>query len=617
MISYENLFKHAKVKDRIIPSSPFHVKFGGMLDCAFKSITDGLFLKLDEDALVSWFKDRSDPFAAGEFFGKILRSAANICAYTGDKRLKAKIDSMIRKLLLTKDQDGCISTVKREFQPVGSNGSDLWERKYVLLGLFEYFENFGPTLDKENDIYDAMIALAEYTAGQIGDEPGKTNISETGWAFCGIESSSILEPVMKLYLVSGNEKLLKFGEYIVNSGCCSRENIFEAALSCKSPFKIGSNGNPKESIAKAYEMMSCFEGLLDFYRATGYSKHLKAAENLIAKINEEEITLLGSGGGDAPYNLGPGKGEQWNRTRYEILNPDMDLAMETCVTVTYMKLLYKAYLVTGNISYIAKAEISLYNALLGALSLDGSYFEYFPKFNGTRRVFDNFSYKVGDMNLSCCTANGPMGFAIVPKLAVVKDSSSANTYCINLYTQMSYDDGAFSFVMKTLYPENGSAEIEVSKAPANGICLKLRIPEFTDSYEVKKNGKKADFSYENKECCTLLARVNKGDRMGLKLSYGIKVQKSLPSINPLTPVKYFLTYGPCVLTLDESFYKQDLENAVIPEEAGEFEIISGGAENLKNKPFRIVFDGKEFIPYFAAGRIGGKETAFISCYDIR
>ena len=114
---------------------------------------------------------------------------------------------------------------------------------------------------------------------------------------------------------------------MLESGACSRENIFDAALNGKSPYKIGSNGNPKESIAKAYEMMSCFEGLLDYYRATGKKEALKAAENLIDKINDEEITLLGSGGGDAPYNLGPGKGEQWNRTRYEILNPAMDLAM--------------------------------------------------------------------------------------------------------------------------------------------------------------------------------------------------------------------------------------------------------------------------------------------------
>ncbi|MCR5056533.1 MAG: glycoside hydrolase family 127 protein [Clostridia bacterium] len=614
MTSYFDLFEHANAKDAYIPAKPSEVKFSGMLDNAIKSVIDGLFLKLDTDALVSWFKERTDPFAAGEFFGKILRAAANFCAYSKDVRLKDMIDGMVRKILATKDSDGCISTVKRENQPNGSNGSDLWERKYVLLGLFEYFENFGPTLDTEDDVLDAMTALAEFTANQIGDGEGKTNITETGWAFCGIESSSILEPVMKLYLVSGNARLFQFAEYIVKSGACSRENIFDAALNGKSPYKIGSNGNPKESIAKAYEMMSCFEGLLDYYRATGKKEALKAAENLIDKINDEEITLLGSGGGDAPYNLGPGRGEQWNRTRYEILNPDMDLAMETCVTVTYMKLLYKAYLITGNVSHVDRIEVSLCNALLGALSKDGSYFEYFPKFTGTRRVFDNFSYMVGDMNLSCCTANGPMGLAIIPKLAVTKSASTENEYCINIYAPLNFKSEKVSFSIETRYPENGDIKLTINNAPSEGFALLFRIPEFAEDYRIKLNGKelktcKASYGY-----CKVPAKLNKGDCIELSMSYGIKLHKSLESINPLTPIKGLYTYGPCVMTLDGSVCGDGIGGFRIKKETQVSDFGKGGSD-LKTEPFRITINEKEFIPYFAAGRLGDKENEFVSWFD--
>ena len=79
-----------------------------------------------------------------------------------------------------------------------------------------------------------------YTNDQVGLPP-KTPITETGWAFCGIESSSILEPVLRVYRITGDPAALELGTYIVESGCCKRENIFEAIRQGKSPVEIGGN----------------------------------------------------------------------------------------------------------------------------------------------------------------------------------------------------------------------------------------------------------------------------------------------------------------------------------------------------------------------------------------
>ncbi|MBP5312173.1 MAG: glycoside hydrolase family 127 protein [Clostridia bacterium] len=594
---------YSKIRDLYIPSKMTEVRMEGMFDDAIRRVIDSLFLKLDTDALVSWFKERSDPFAAGEFFGKILRAAANLCAYTGDSRLKEMIDGMVRKILKTRDPDGCISTVKREAQPNGTNGSDLWERKYVLLGLYEYFENFGPSLDKENDVLEAMISLAEYTAFQIGEGPGKTKITDTGWAFCGIESSSILEPVMKLYLVCGNKNLFEFGKYIVDSGACSRENIFKAALSGKSPYKIGSNGNPKESIAKAYEMMSCFEGLLEYYRATGKASALEATKHFIGRILEEEITYLGSGGADAPYNLGPGKGEQWNRTYYEQTNPDIELAMETCVTVTCIKLLFKAYLITGDVSYVDKIELSLYNALIGALSPDGGYFEYFPKFNGTRGYFDNFSYLVGSMKLSCCTANGPMGLAVIPKLSVTRAPAKRNTYCLNLFIQETYkDECGTEFKVETQYPYNGDVSVKILKTPADGISLAFRIPSFAKSYTASETVK------EDKGYAIIEKIFSPGDILRFSLNYGPEAHYSPVSVNPLAKKSVLYTYGPTVLALDRSFDPKHFDKTC-GKPIENYRVNKGFKDMIKD-PFTVTVNGSKLIPYYAAGRSFDELTEF-------
>ena len=189
---------------------------------------------------------------------------------------------------------------------------------------------------------------------------------------------------MRVYHATGEPAALELATHIVRSGCCGRENIFEAIRAGKSPYRIGDNGNPRESIAKAYEMMSCFEGLCEYYRATGDARDLETVRLFWDKVREEEITLLGSGGADAPFNLGPGTGEQWNRTRLEQTNPAIDLMMETCVTVYWMRLCHQLLRLTGEVRYADAMEVSLYNAIFGALRPDGAFFEYFPRFNGAR-----------------------------------------------------------------------------------------------------------------------------------------------------------------------------------------------------------------------------------------
>jgi len=46
---------------------------------------------------------------------------------------------------------------------------------------------------------------------------------------------------------------------------------------------------------KAYEMMSCFEGLCELYRATGKRAYLDATLKLVESIQRQEETLIGVG----------------------------------------------------------------------------------------------------------------------------------------------------------------------------------------------------------------------------------------------------------------------------------------------------------------------------------
>ena len=476
------MLRHAYDKQFDLPAGS--VSLTGITDEKIRIITEGTLKVIDMHALADYFRHTMDMFATGEFWGKIMRASCLICSYTGDPALCAIVDEAAADMLSLQREDGCLSTCPDHTQPKGSNGSDLWERKYALMGLLAYYELTGSA-----EALEACVKLVRYTNAQVGEAP-KTPITKTGWAFCGIESSSILEPVMRVYHVTGDPAALELGSYIVESGCCDRENIFEAIRAGKSPMEIGGNGVATESIAKAYEMMSCFEGLCEYYRATGDSQALDTVKLFWDKVIEEEITLLGSGGADAPFNLGPGTGEQWNRTKFEQTNPDIDLMMETCVTVYWMRLCHQLLRLTGEVKYADELEKSLYNAIFGALKPDGRFFEYFPRFNGVRNPKVNYSFNIKGFDLSCCTANGPTGLGMAPYLAF---AGTPDGVAVNLYengrVRVPFGDAVVTLSMESDYPMMGKATLKVESVEGSipvemPFIISLRVPSFAQDFTV-------------------------------------------------------------------------------------------------------------------------------------
>ncbi len=473
--------------DRLFDLPLGAVSLTGAIDQKLRLVAEGTLKRVDMHAVADYFRNTMNMFATGEFWGKLMRASCMICAYTGDAALRAIVDSAAADMLSLQRADGCLSTVPDETQPNGTHGSDLWERKYALMGLLAYHE-----LSGSREALDACVRLVRYTNAQVGDAP-RTPITSTGWAFAGIESSSILEPVLRVYHLTGEPAAMELATHIVSVGCCGRENIFAAIRAGKSPMEVGGNGVATESIAKAYEMMSCFEGLCEYHAATGDAEALETVKLFWDKVLAEEITLLGSGGADAPFNLGPGTGEQWNRTRYEQTNPAIDLMMETCVTVYWMRLCHRLLRLSGDPKYADELERSLYNAILGAIRPDGAFFEYFPRLNGARNPKVNYSFNINGFDLSCCTANGPTGLGMAPALAIM---GTAEGVAVNLYETMTVrvpvTGGTVTLALESAFPLMGKATLRVLEAPAGAdgfpLSVDLRVPGYARDFTVMGGG---------------------------------------------------------------------------------------------------------------------------------
>ena len=447
------------------------VKLCSGLDMSLRQTADNIVKKFDFSLLAEYFLSRKDQFAFGEYWGKLMRGGCIAYRYYASEELKDVLARAVKEILSVQKKNGDISAVPLDLQPKGTYGSDVWERRYVLLGLLEYYKTFA-----DRRALDAAHAEALKLYGQIGSPP-RTPISETGWAFFGLESASVLDPVMQIYEATGDQLLLHFADEIVQSGMCGRVNFVDALLAGVSPYKIGDNGNPKESIAKAYEMMSCAEGLLLYAQTKKREDLAEAVIRFTDKIIEEEITPLGSGGADAPYNLGPGIGEQWNATASEYADPRIHKMMETCVTVYFMKLCRAAFLASGRTKYLEQIERSYYNLILGALSPECDYFDYFMAFNGRRNVSVNFAHTVGGLRMSCCSANGITGLELFPEWICTPEKGGVRidflTPC-ELYICTAH--GLFSAKITTDYPYGGSVQMTLAEDYAGNV--RLRLPAF-------------------------------------------------------------------------------------------------------------------------------------------
>ena len=225
--------------------------------------------------------DDHDTGWRGEYWGKMMRGAAFVYSCTRNPELFATMTETVEDMLTASDELGRISSysTEKEFQ-----NWDMWCRKYVLLGM-QYYLEYCEDEKLRVRVIDSMRAQVDYLISKIGPtEEGKLRITKTSVYWRGLNASSILEPVVRLYKLTGEQKYLDFASYIVSEGCTDVGNIFELAYqNIADPYQY--------PITKAYEMMSCFEGLLEYYKVTGIEKHRIAVINFANRVAASDITI--------------------------------------------------------------------------------------------------------------------------------------------------------------------------------------------------------------------------------------------------------------------------------------------------------------------------------------
>jgi hypothetical protein len=270
---------------------------------------------------------------------------------------------------------------------------------------------------------------------------------------------------------------------------------------------------------------------VELYKITSITDYLKAVEMTVQDIIDEEINIAGSGSSF----------ECWYHGKEKQTTPTFH-TMETCVMTTWMKLNYDLLCITGKPMYADHIEITYYNALMASTKFDGSEIEMYSPLEGYR---GDDSHQCG-MNINCCSANGPRGYMMMPRYAVL---TSTDEVYVNLYTEFSAtfalsSKNKISLEQKTRYPEGDLIQFTINPDKPEKFTIALRIPDWSIQNSLTVNGEKIDGVTPG-----AYARITRQWKKGDKIELQLDLRGRLAKLNGHTA----LIRGPVVLARDSRF----------------------------------------------------------------
>ena len=541
--------------DRQAFQVPDAVQLSGWLGGRVEASESNRLAKLDVDRLLEGYRHRPGRQSwDGEHVGKWLHAATLAWVNSGDPVLRRKLDFVAAELVKCQLADGYLGTYLDKDR---WTDWDVWAHKYNLIGLTTYMRYTG-----NQDPLPACRRMADLLCHTFGDTPGQRDIIEAGYHM-GMAPTSVLEPMVLLYRMTGEPRYLEFCRYILRAWeQPNGARIISTLLTEKRVDKVG-NG-------KAYEMLSCLNGVLELYRTTGDPQLLTACRNAWQDIVDHRLYVTGA----ASY--------------HEVFHNDFDLPNnadvgETCVTVTWLQFNAQLLRLTGEARFAEQLEHVVLNQLLGAQQPDGAAWGYYVQMEGHKPYSAN-------LDGHCCLSSGPRGVALIPTFATTTD---ADGVVLNLYpagtAKLTLANGrTVRLVTDTVYPAEDTIRVRVNPDRRSKFSVKVRVPSWTRNAALRVNGRTEPIDLGTDGYAVVRRRWKAGDELTLEFPRTPWLMVG----DHLNAGKAALAYGPLVLAADEALTGGVALNGIslVSTNLSELDVHAEPApENLRTWPGAQVF----------------------------
>ncbi len=502
-----------KIADVFVPAPQDRQRIEGLLAQRMKVNLESRLLRISETALLLPFQQRvATGSTLGEHAGKFLDAAAKTWAYTGDARLKLKMDAVARNLIAAQLPDGYLGSYTDDQR---WKGSDVWVHKYDLIGLLSYYQ-----VTADAPALEAARKIGDLLSTTFGDGPGQRDITAAG-APAAMAATSVLEPMCILYRYTGEKRYLDFAQYIVRAYERPRgPGILKDIGESGSVYRVGGG--------KAYDLLSNLCGLLELYRLTGEETYLKPAVTAWKDILGSRLYVTGSTGSD-----------EYFRDNFNLPGEEAARAGDGCTTVAWLQLNWQLLRLTGDPVYAGELERTLYNQLLASQDPRTGNICTFTPMVGRRRPA---------ATLSCSLSSVPRGIALIPQMLWgTRESGLA----VALYAQGEAavplrPDFSVTLISTTRYPRDGAVTIAVRPPRPARFPIFLRVPSFCTYFTATVKGEQA--SGEPGQFLKLDRMWRWGDTIQIQMDLPVHVMAGGQSY----PDFVALSRGPQVLALERA-----------------------------------------------------------------
>lgn len=422
---------------------------------------------------------------------KWLEAVAYSLAVFPDKELEKKADELIEIIAAAQDEDGYLNTyfTIKDRDKRWKNlleGHELYCSGHMMEAAAAYFEATG-----KRRLLDVMLKNAEHIYTHF--------ITEKAEGYPGHPEVELA--LLKMYRVSGNKHCLELAEHFINVRGVDT-TFYRREADARDWTVWGNNPDDlsyqqafapvreqSDAVGHSVRAVYLYTAMADLAGEQDDKELSAACRRLWDSITQKRMYITGGIGST-------GIGEAFT-VDYDL--PNDTAYAETCASIGLMFFASRMLEKEPNAEYADVMERAFYNTVLAGMQLDGKRFFYvnplevIPGISGIAAThWHDRPQRPEWFTCACCPPNVARTISSIGKYAY--GESDAACYC-HLYAAgtVRFDNGAV-LRCETNYPYDFTIKYTLISGETT---LAVRIPAWSNRFEVKKNGAAADFEQKN------------------------------------------------------------------------------------------------------------------------
>jgi uncharacterized protein len=473
-------------------------------------------------------KPHGSTFNDGDFY-KWLEGASATLAVTNDPALAAQLDGIISVMGKAQETDGYLDTWVELHQRAGDTNA----APFTNPDNFEMY-NFGQLMTAacvhyratgETNLLDIACKAADYLCN-IFKEPTPALANNL---ICPSHYMGIVE----LYRATGQPRYLELAKKFM----AMRDLVKDGTDNDQDRIPFEQQTQAEGHAVRANYL---YAGAADLYLEDGDTNLWKPLGAIWTNVVMRKMYITGGCGalydGASPDGGKDAKSIAVVRQAYgrNYQLPNTTAYSETCANIGNVLWNWRMFLTTGDAKFMDVVELALYNSVLSGGSLDGTNFFYTNPLRVTDPMPASLRWsrvRVPYVSSFCCPPNLVRTIAESANYAYAKTDDDV---WINLYGASELDttlgNGAHvKLSQQTQYPWNGRVLITIEACDNAEFALKLRIPGWATSADVRINDMPSDSAPTPDEYYEIRRAWKAGDFVDLDLP----MQPRLMEANPL------------------------------------------------------------------------------------